>query len=192
MIPLAAAGQTAVPGGLAIGRPGNRAVVCRTLKREKAMIRSARRTPRTVVMIAGLAVVLGLAVGCVAKPSFEPGPADPDAPTEFTQTASGLQYRILRRGDGPHPKVSDTVKVHYVGTLADGTVFDSSYRTGRPATFSLGQVIGGWTEGLQLVQRGGMIELVIPPELGYGDQGMPGAIPPRATLHFKVELLEIH
>ena len=156
------------------------------------MTLSARRMPRAVVMIAGLVVGLGLWVGCVAKPTFEPGPVDPDAPTEFTQTESGLQYRILRRGDGPQPKVSDTVKVHYEGTLADGTVFDSSYRTGRPATFSLGQVIGGWTEGLQLVRRGGMIELVIPPELGYGNQGMPGAIPPGATLHFKVELLDIH
>jgi len=129
--------------------------------------------------------------GCVTKPSFSPGPADPDAPTEFSETASGLKYRILRRGDGTMPKVSDTVKVHYVGTLDDGTEFDSSYRTGRPATFALQQVVAGWTEGLQLVERGGMIELQIPPDLGYGSAGAGGAVPPNATLHFTVELLEI-
>jgi len=129
--------------------------------------------------------------GCVTKPSFSPGPADPDAPSEFSETASGLKYRILRRGDGTMPKVSDTVKVHYVGTLDDGTEFDSSYRTGRPATFALQQVVAGWTEGLQLVERGGMIELQIPPELGYGSAGAGGAVPPNATLHFTVELLKI-
>lgn len=129
--------------------------------------------------------------GCVSKPSFSPGPADPDAPTEFTQTESGLKYRILRRGDGTKPKVSDSVKVHYVGTLDDGTEFDSSYRTGQPVTFALRQVVPGWTEGLQLVERGGMIELEIPPELGYGSAGAGGAIPPNATLHFTVELFEI-
>lgn len=129
--------------------------------------------------------------GCVSKPSFSPGPSDPDAPTEFSQTESGLKYRILRRGDGTKPKVSDCVKVHYVGTLDNGMEFDSSYRTGKPITFSLQQVVPGWTEGLQLVERGGMIELEIPPELGYGDAGAGGAIPPNATLHFTVELFEI-
>ncbi len=129
--------------------------------------------------------------GCVSKPSFSPGPADPDAPTELTQTESGLKYRILRRGNGSKPQVSDRVKVHYVGTLDDGTEFDSSYRRGQPATFSLRQVVPGWTEGLQLVERGGMIELEIPPELGYGSTGAGSDVPPNATLHFTVELIEI-
>ncbi len=153
-----------------------------------AGIKMSRRAFQWLVL---LLLGSGLGGGCVSKPSFSPGPADPDAPTEFTQTASGLKYRILRRGDGTTPKVSDSVKVHYVGTLDDGMEFDSSYRTGKPATFSLQQVVPGWTEGLQLVERGGMIELEIPPELGYGSQGAAGAIPPNATLHFTVELIEI-
>jgi len=97
----------------------------------------------------------------------------------------------LRKADGPKPTASNSVKVHYVGTLDDGTEFDSSYRRGQPITFGLSQVVPGWTEGLQLVNEGGMIELEIPPELGYGQAGSPGSIPPNATLHFIVELLEI-
>lgn len=139
---------------------------------------------------ASLLCCIGLA-GCIAKPTFSPGPTDPDAPTEFTETESGLKYRILRRGNGPKPTVSSTVRVHYEGQLEDGSVFDSSYRTGKPATFGLRQVIGGWTEGMQLVETGGMIELLVPPQLGYGNDGVPGAIPPGATLKFKVELFEI-
>ncbi|MGV3483694.1 MAG: FKBP-type peptidyl-prolyl cis-trans isomerase [Planctomycetaceae bacterium] len=129
--------------------------------------------------------------GCVAQPSFKPGPTDPDAPTEFTQTESGLKYRILRKSDGNKPTAADTVTVHYVGWLDDQTEFDSSYRRGKPTTFALSQVVAGWTEGLQLVGEGGMIELEIPSSLGYGPQGMPGSIPPNATLHFKVELIDI-
>ncbi len=81
--------------------------------------------------------------------------------------------------------------VNYVGWLDDGSEFDSSYRRGEPATFPLSGVVPGWTEGLQLVNEGGMIELEIPSELSYGAAGAPGAIPPHATLHFKVELIEI-
>jgi FKBP-type peptidyl-prolyl cis-trans isomerase len=130
-------------------------------------------------------------VGCIAQPSFAPGPSDPDAPSVFTQTESGLKYRILRKSDREKPTASNRVKVHYVGTLDDGSEFDSSYRRGEPAAFALSGVVAGWTEGLQLVGEGGMIELEIPPALGYGPMGMPGAIPPNATLHFIVELLEI-
>jgi FKBP-type peptidyl-prolyl cis-trans isomerase len=130
-------------------------------------------------------------VGCVAQPSFTAGPVDADAPAEFTETPSGLKYRILRKADGPKPSATDTVTVHYAGWLDDGSEFDSSYRRGKPTTFGLSQVVPGWTEGLQLVNQGGMIELEIPSFLGYGPQGMPGAIPPNATLHFKVELIEI-
>jgi len=134
--------------------------------------------------------LLGLA-GCPARPTFEAGPTDPDAATEFTQTESGLKYRILRKSDGQKPNPSNQVSVHYAGWLDDMTEFDSSYRRGTPATFGLSQVVPGWTEGLQLVGEGGMIELEIPSHLGYGPSGKPGAIPPNATLHFKVELLKI-
>jgi len=130
-------------------------------------------------------------VGCPAKPSFTPGPTDPDAPTEFTQTESGLKYRILRKSAGRKPDPSNKVSVHYAGWLDDKTEFDSSYRRGQPASFVLNQVVAGWTEGLQLIGEGGMIELEIPSFLGYGPGGMPGSIPPNATLHFNVELLEI-
>ena len=112
-------------------------------------------------------------------------------PGEFITTVSGLKYRILRESDGPKPSAYDTVKCHYKGWLDDGTEFDSSYSRGEPATFGLSQVVKGWTEGLQLVGEGGKIELEIPYELGYGVQGRPPTIPPAATLHFEVELLEI-
>jgi FKBP-type peptidyl-prolyl cis-trans isomerase FkpA len=144
----------------------------------------------TCTLITGLLACCVLS-GCVSKPSFSPGPADSDAPAEFSETESGLKYRVLRKGNGNKPKPSNTVKVHYAGTLDDGTEFDSSYRTGEPVSFGLTQVIPGWTEGLQLVDVGGMIELQIPSKLGYGDQGVPGSIPPGATLYFTVELFEI-
>ena len=120
------------------------------------------------------------------------GQTDADAPKALATTPSGLQYRVLRKGAGVAPKASSTVKVHYHGWLDDGTVFDSSYERRDPATFPLNRVIPGWTEGMQLVQPGGMIELVIPAKLGYGARGTPGGpIPPNATLHFLVELLEV-
>jgi FKBP-type peptidyl-prolyl cis-trans isomerase len=115
-----------------------------------------------------------------------------DAPTAFTATPSGLQYRVLRKGTGAQPKATNAVKVHYHGWLDDGKVFDSSYRRGEPIEFGLNQVIPGWTEGMQLVGEGGMIELLIPSKLGYGARGTPGGpIPPNAQLHFLVELLDV-
>ncbi|MCA9121290.1 MAG: FKBP-type peptidyl-prolyl cis-trans isomerase [Planctomycetaceae bacterium] len=126
-----------------------------------------------------------------ASASATAGPVDADAPTEFTSTESGLKYRVLRKSEGTKPVASDTVLAHYVGWLDDGSEFDSSYSRGEPTSFPLSGVIPGWTEGLQLVGEGGMIELEIPSDLGYGEMGMPGAIPPRATLHFKVELIDI-
>jgi FKBP-type peptidyl-prolyl cis-trans isomerase len=117
---------------------------------------------------------------------------DADAPKTFTATASGLQYRVLRKGKGATPKASDTVKVNYHGWLDNGTTFDSSYERKEPISFPLNGVIKGWTEGMQLVGAGGMIELVIPSDLGYGDRGTPGGpIPPKATLHFLVELIDV-
>jgi len=120
------------------------------------------------------------------------GMIDADAPKTFTKTASGLQYRVLRKGKGANPKASDTVKVNYHGWLDNGTTFDSSYERKEPISFPLNGVIRGWTEGMQLVGEGGMIELVIPSDLGYGDRGTPGGpIPPKATLHFLVELIDV-
>ncbi len=106
-------------------------------------------------------------------------------------TASGLQYQVVKAGDGPKPAATDTVKVHYVGTLLDGTEFDSSVARGEPAQFALNAVIPGWTEALQLMPVGSKYTLWIPSELAYGDRGTPGAIGPNATLRFEVELLEI-
>ena len=120
------------------------------------------------------------------------GKVDADAPKAFTKTASGLQYRVLRKGTGANPKATNTVKVNYHGWLDNGKVFDSSYERREPIEFGLNQVIPGWTEGMQLVGTGGMIELVIPSDLGYGPRGTPGGpIPPNATLHFLVELLKV-
>lgn len=119
------------------------------------------------------------------------GAADKDAPKSFTTTASGLKYRILRKGTGPMPKAANTVKVNYHGWLPGGKVFDSSYQRGEPISFPLSGVIKGWTEGMQLVGEGGMIELEIPPDLAYGSRGAGGAVPPNATLHFLVELLKV-
>ncbi len=106
-------------------------------------------------------------------------------------TASGLQYEVLEATLGQKPKATDKVKVHYEGTLTDGTVFDSSYKRGEPITFGLNQVIKGWTEGLQLMSIGSKYKLYIPYQLGYGAQGAGGSIPPYAALIFTVELLGI-
>ena len=138
------------------------------------------------VLAAAMVVVL---VSLVA--AAEPGPVDKDAPEKFTTTDSGLKYRIRRKSDGDKPGRGNSVVAHYKGWLDDGTVFDSSYKRGKPATFALTRVIKGWTEGMQLVGKGGMIELEIPPELGYGARGAGAAVPPNARLHFLVELLEI-
>lgn len=106
-------------------------------------------------------------------------------------TASGLQYEVLEATIGQKPKATDKVKVHYEGTLTDGTVFDSSYKRGEPITFGLNQVISGWTEGLQLMSIGSKYKLYIPYQLGYGAQGAGGSIPPYSALIFTVELLGI-
>ena len=106
------------------------------------------------------------------------------------QTASGLVFKELTAGTGASPKATDRVKVHYHGSLIDGTVFDSSVERGEPVTFALDQVVKGWTEGLQMMKVGGKAKLTIPPELAYGPGGRAG-IPANATLIFEVELLGI-
>ena len=109
-----------------------------------------------------------------------------------TTTESGLQYEELAAGEGDSPEASDTVKVHYRGTLIDGTEFDSSYARNQPVSFPLDGVIPGWTEGLQLMKEGGKARLVIPSDLAYGPGGMGNAIGPNETLVFEVELLEVN
>lgn len=106
-------------------------------------------------------------------------------------TASGLQYEVLDQTIGQKPKATDKVRVHYEGTLIDGTIFDSSYKRGESITFGLNQVIKGWTEGLQLMSVGSKYKLYIPYQLAYGEQGAGGSIPPYSALIFTVELLGI-
>jgi len=104
---------------------------------------------------------------------------------------NGLQYKVLKAGEGPSPKTGDQVRVHYRGSLLDGSEFDSSYERGEPAVFGIDQVIKGWTEALQLMNTGSHWMLYIPPELAYGSQGAGDVIGPNSTLIFEVELLEI-
>jgi FKBP-type peptidyl-prolyl cis-trans isomerase FklB len=110
---------------------------------------------------------------------------------EVTTTASGLQYEVLQAGAGRKPGDSSRVRVHYHGTLVDGSVFDSSVQRGEPLEFPINGVISGWTEALQLMQEGAKWRLYIPHELGYGARGAGGAIGPYATLIFEVELLAV-
>ncbi len=106
-------------------------------------------------------------------------------------TDSGIQYQVLTAAEGPKPKATDIVKVHYKGTTIDGKTFDSSYDRGQPAEFGLNQVIPGWTEGVQLMSVGSKYKFVIPSKLAYGEQGAGASIGPGETLIFEVELLEI-
>jgi len=156
-------------------------------------------------MIARLSVTLVVAIclmGCnkatepaVDKPADKaaPGPqAGSSQKTEMQTTASGLKYQVLKRGTGTvSPKATDTVKVHYHGTLLDGTVFDSSVERGEPISFPLNGVIPGWTEGLQLMKVGDKFKFEIPPNLAYGANSPSPKIPPNSTLVFEVELLGI-
>ncbi len=109
----------------------------------------------------------------------------------ITTTPTGLQYKVHTEGTGKKPKATDTVKVHYRGTLLDGTEFDSSYKRREPIEFGLNQVIRGWTEGVQLMTEGSKYEFFIPSELAYGSRGAGGDIGPDETLIFEVELLAV-
>jgi FKBP-type peptidyl-prolyl cis-trans isomerase len=129
------------------------------------------------------------------KPGSQPAPAAPGASAQagdMVTTASGLKYQVLTKGTGTvSPKATDTVKVHYHGTLLDGTVFDSSVQRGEPISFPLNGVIPGWTEGVQLMKVGDKFKFVIPPNLAYGERSPSPKIPPNSTLVFEVELLGI-
>lgn len=153
---------------------------------------------KSAVSLFSIAILLG----CANPPLLnaeeaKPGKADKGAyKQKFKKTKSGLKYRILRKSKGEQPTATSVVTVHYRGWIPDkdgkGKDFDSSYERGKPATFPLNRVVKGWTEGLQLVNKGGMIELIIPPELGYGKREVGGGlIPANSTLRFIVELIEV-
>ncbi len=129
--------------------------------------------------------------GKVAKAEGEKYLAENAKKEGVVTLPSGLQYMVLKEGNGKKPKATDQVKCHYEGSLIDGTVFDSSIQRGEPAVFPLNQVIAGWTEGLQLMQEGAKYRFFIPYILGYGEGGAGASIPPYAALIFDVELLEV-
>ena len=159
---------------------------------------------RTINPIMTLRILIPVAacvclLGCnkpEQPPAGDKAAANPPATSakkdEMTTTASGLQYTILKQGTGTvSPKATDTVKVHYHGTLLDGTVFDSSVERGQPISFPLNAVIPGWTEGVQLMKVGDKFKFVIPSNLAYGPASPSPKIPPNSTLVFEVELLGI-
>ncbi len=123
--------------------------------------------------------------GLLALSSLTLHAADPE------KKASGLIYESLKEGTGPQATPTATVQVHYRGTLADGTEFDSSYKRGQPAAFPLNRVIPCWTEGVSKMKEGGKAKLICPPETAYGSRGAGAAVPPNATITFEVELLKV-
>jgi FKBP-type peptidyl-prolyl cis-trans isomerase FkpA len=132
------------------------------------------------------------ALGMFLMTACSGGDAGPDTQVaEETSSSSGLTITHITKGSGPAPTATDVVRVHYHGTFPNGEVFDSSVERGEPARFPLNRVIPCWTEGLQQMQVGGKAKLVCPPSIAYGARGAPPRIPPNATLHFEVELLEI-
>ena len=140
-----------------------------------------------------LRVITGavLAAACIAAIAQNTAIEKAAAERGAVKTDSGMVYRALKEGTGPQPKDTDTVRVHYKGTLPDGTEFDSSYKRGEPTEFPLNRVIKCWTEGVQRMKVGGIAKLTCPPALAYGERGAGRAVPPNATLLFEVELLAI-
>ena len=138
---------------------------------------------------AAAVALLGVCVSCAGAQTDLAASAAKESAA--TVTPSGLVYRSLKDGTGAQPAPSDTVRVHYRGTLANGTEFDSSYKRNAPAQFPLSGVIPCWTEGVQRMKVGGKAKLTCPPSIAYGERGAGGVIPPNATLQFEVELLEI-
>lgn len=140
-----------------------------------------------------LALTAILSTACAATPAAKPAAAANGTPAvAATETLpSGVKIVYTLVGSGAQPKATDTVKVHYRGTLANGTEFDSSIKRGMPASFPLNRVVPCWTEGLQKMKVGGKATLTCPPATAYGDRGAGGVVPPNATLTFEVELLAI-
>jgi FKBP-type peptidyl-prolyl cis-trans isomerase len=163
--------------------------MAQSTRSERARRREQKlRNQRIVLAIVGVllfAFIAFFVYRAVSQPGQENKPA--------TQSDAGLKIEDVKTGNGPAAKAGDTVVVHYVGRLTDGTKFDSSYDRNQPFTFTLGanQVIKGWDEGLVGMKAGGKRKLTIPPELGYGSRGAGSDIPPDSTLVFDVELLEI-
>jgi len=153
---------------------------------------------KSTLVPAALAVAAAAMLSACTQPDNSapalatPAATAPQENSNMITTASGLQYEVLTEGSGPKPGATDTVTVHYKGTLTNGKVFDSSYDRGEPISFGLNQVIKGWTEGLQLMSVGSRYRLTIPANLGYGAAGVGGVIPPNSTLIFEVELLKIN
>jgi len=135
-------------------------------------------------------LIIAAIICLLATTSFAAEPPNTEVKETIT-TKSGLQYTSLREGTGATPAHTDTVRVHYRGTLLNGREFDSSYRSGRPAEFQLSNVIKCWTEGLQMMKVGGKAKLVCPSNLAYGEEGVIGSVPRFAVLIFEVELLDI-
>ncbi len=154
----------------------------------------------TAILIAATLTLFG---GCAEGPQSGTGASDGNkaawmqtfagiaAKPGVTTTDSGLMFEVLKNGNGPTPAITDTVVTHYHGTLLDGTVFDSSYERGEPATFPLNRVIKGWTEALSMMPTGSKWRLYVPPDLAYGKRGAGAKIGPDTPLIFEVELLNI-
>jgi len=154
----------------------------RLLSLSKPESRFHRLTSRLAALVVAATAAIPLAL---------PSAAQAQASAAGTASAA-LTYKSVREGTGASPTATDSVRVHYRGTLMDGTEFDSSYKRGQPATFPLNRVIPCWTQGVQRMKVGGKAELVCPPGLAYGERGAGGTIPPNATLRFEIELLEVN
>ncbi|MDE0817949.1 MAG: FKBP-type peptidyl-prolyl cis-trans isomerase [Pirellulaceae bacterium] len=140
--------------------------------------------------------VLALVAGCTRAPKWDPQKIDEGALKQpFVETESGLKWRILREASGPRPTGIDEFNVHYQGWILDENgnkdIFDTSYAIGFVSLMRLDQVVAGFAEGCQMCSVGAMIELEIPPDLGYGAKGNPPSIPPNATLFFRIEMVEV-
>ncbi len=159
-----------------------------TLTPEQQAAEAARLATIAVARAAFEAAVADNVASAVASSEFMAGNGEGE---NVSTTATGLQFQVISKGEGPLPVATDMVKVHYHGTLPDGTVFDSSVDRGEPAVFPLSRVIAGWTEGLQLMPLGSNFKLFIPPYLAYGANGAGQAISPHAALIFDITLLGI-